>query len=162
MPAHLGSEWYVMDTRNSGGELVAKGFGYTGVENLWQLPGEKDKKGKKFALPQDLIPLYEVGDEFWWLNPLRSWSRWTIVLVYQVDGDVEYRADCIENGAGDKNIQFYPRDFPYMLPTSTRTAATQIPSNPALYCTCNGPSKENWAGGEKFFVCTSCRKEKSC
>jgi hypothetical protein len=32
--------------------------------------------------------------------------------------------------------------------------------NNSLYCSCDGSGKENWAGGEKFVICTACYKEK--
>jgi len=35
-----------------------------------------------------------------------------------------------------------------------------IAETSGIYCSCGGPRKENWAGGEKFFMCGVCKKEK--
>jgi len=35
----------------------------------------------------------------------------------------------------------------------------EVPDS-GVYCSCGGPSKKNWAGGNMFYFCTACGKEK--
>lgn len=34
-----------------------------------------------------------------------------------------------------------------------------LENNNDIYCSCNGPKKENWVFGERFYICTTCKKE---
>lgn len=82
----------------------------------------------------------------------------------------------IENSIDEIFVKFKSKDYKYGLyisfngefPTCSKEykgIQVFIPANISetkkdnIYCSCGGPKKENWVFGERFYVCTICKKE---
>ena len=106
-----------------------------------------------------------LGQEAWTerfvVERLRQREYGSVQTIYVRGKESGHLYSLFVTGRGELDVlNSFPEYFGIpVFNIHSRTVVKSAPNN-EMYCSCGGPSKENWADGKRFYVCTSCKKEK--